>query len=322
MIKAAVFFSIGLILLIFGGDWFVDGATGIAKRFQLPELLIGATIVAIGTTLPEVMVSASGALQGHSQIAYGNALGSIICNTALISAVSVALAPSKVEKKTIVLPFIFFFAAAGIYSWAAYGDGYFSRFEGILLLIAFVLCVFMEVREAMKEKDDTEEDDDDGLAEVPLWKDILLLAIGATAIALGADYLVDNGTIIAKGMGVPESVIALTFVSLGTSLPELITAITSARKGHGLLSLGNIIGANFLNMTLVSGVSITLCPFAVPAEKLLFGMNASFVIDIPLVMIVMLILTVPPLIRGKLYRWQGILLLFIYAAYCIFQFAS
>lgn len=321
MIKAAVFFSIGLILLIFGGDWFVDGATGIAKRFQLPELLIGATIVAIGTTLPEVMVSASGALQGHSQIAYGNALGSIICNTALISAVSVALAPSKVEKKTIVLPFIFFFAAAGIYSWAAYGDGYFSRFEGILLLIAFVLCMFTEVREAMKEKNETakKEDNDE---EIPLWKDLLLLVIGAAAIALGADYLVDNGTIIAKGMGVPESVIALTFVSLGTSLPELITAITSARKGHGLLSLGNIIGANFLNMTLVSGVSITLCPFAVPAEKLLFGMNASFVIDIPLVMIVMLILTVPPLIRGRLYRWQGILLLFIYAAYCIFQFAS
>ncbi|MBR6512078.1 MAG: sodium:calcium antiporter, partial [Clostridia bacterium] len=135
------------------------------------------------------------------------------------------------------------------------------------------------------------------------------------------DLLVDNGTIIAQMVGVPESVIALTFVALGTSLPELITAITSLKKGHGALSLGNVVGANLFNLVLVSGLSMTLRPFAVPASKLLAGMNASLLVDIPVVFGVMLLMTVPALAKGKLYRWQGILLLVIYFGYCVFQFA-
>ena len=153
-----------------------------------------------------------------------------------------------------------------------------------------------------------------------LIKDIVLLVVGAALIAIGADLLVDNGTIIAEKLGVPESVIALTFVALGTSLPELVTAITSLAKGHGALSLGNIIGANLFNLVLVSGVSILLSPFTLPAGKMIAGMNASLVVDIPVMLGVMLILIVPSVIRGKLARWQGIALLSIYAAFCVFQF--
>ena len=320
MLKSCLLFALGLVMLIVGGDKFVDASTNIAKRLHVPDLLIGATVVSIGTTLPEVMVSATGALEGHPQFAYGNAIGSIICNTALIAAISIAFKPSKVSKKTLYLPVASFFIAAIFYVCCALQDGFFSRTEGIILLCMFVVYMYLQVKAAInhKSKDIVEEESQ---IESNTTKDIIFLIIGAAVIAIGARLLVDNGTIIAKGLGVPESVIALTFVALGTSLPELVTAITSLVKGHGLLSLGNIIGANLFNLVLVSGVSITLCPFKVPSDKTLFGMNASFVVDIPLMLLVMLILTIPPLIKGKLYRWQGILLLALYTGYCVFQFA-
>lgn len=318
MLLSCLLFVVGLVLLIFGGDFFVDGSTNIAKKLHIPDLLIGATIVSIGTTLPEVMVSATGALEGHSQIAYGNAIGSIICNTALICAITIAFKPAKVTKKTLYLPVTFFFVAAIFYIYCAINDGYFTRNEGLILLAMFVAYMFLQVKSALDSKNSKNEEE---LVEGKTSKDILLLVLGAAAIAVGARLLVDNGTIIAQNLGVPESVIALTFVALGTSLPELVTAITSLIKGHGLLSLGNIIGANLFNLVLVSGVAITLNPFMVPTDKTIMGMNASFIIDIPLMLTVMLILTLPPLIKGKLYRWQGILLLALYAGYCFFQFA-
>ena len=312
-------FAAGLVLLIKGGDWFVDGAVGVAHRFHLPELLIGATVVSIGTTLPEVMVSAQSAVLGHGEIAYGNAIGSIICNTALIAALTVAIRPGKVSRKALGTPVLFFFLAAVIYVGIAIFFGEFSRISGIVLLTLFVIYMIITVRQAIKSPDDdapSAEDKPDG----PFWKSILLLVIGAVLIAVGARLLVDNGTKIAEAFGVPESVIALTFVALGTSLPELVTAITSLVKGHSALSLGNIIGANLFNLVLVSGLSTTLSPFALPQEKTLAGMNASLIVDIPVMMAVMLILTVPALIRGKLSRVQGISLLAIYAAFCVFQF--
>ena len=165
-----------------------------------------------------------------------------------------------------------------------------------------------------------EEKSNDKTAESSIAMNLLSLVIGAIAIAIGADLLVDNGTLIAQALGVPESVIALTFVALGTSLPEFVTAITSLIKGHSSLSLGNIIGANLFNLVLVSGISITLAPFDIPQSAMIAGHNASLVLDIPLMFIVMLILTLPVLIRNKLSRIQGIVLLAIYAAYCIFQF--
>ena len=140
-------------------------------------------------------------------------------------------------------------------------------------------------------------------------------------IAVGANLLVDNGTIIAQKLGVPETVIALTFVALGTSLPELVTTITSLRKGHASLGIGNVIGANIFNLVLVSGISITLAPFEVPVGNTLFGYNSSLVLDIPLMLVVMSLMTLPALATKKLSRWQGVLLLCIYAAFCVVQFA-
>ena len=399
IVDEIIWFIVGLICLVKGGDWFVDGSCGIARRFHMPEILVGATVVSIGTTIPEVMVSSTAALTaGASDMAYGNAIGSIICNTALISAVTMAFRPSAVEKKSLKMPIAFFFGAAILYIGVAYATGFFSRPVGVILLAIFVsymiVCV-KQAREGMAAAkagtdgtramamdgdgevigltetpqdpessrmtdeyienvlnkvgeedeepaddvpdrslgDDTEDTADDAAEAstkaVPKKKDtkndlvwnIGRLILGAAVIAIGANLLVDNGTLIAEAAGVPQSVIALTFVALGTSLPELVTAITSLVKGHSDLSLGNVIGANLFNLVLVSGLAVTLAPFHIPVEKTIAGINASLVVDIPVMVAVMLIMCLPALIKGRIYRAQGFALLGIYAGYVIFQFA-
>lgn len=321
MLKPILLFVVGLVCLIKGGDWFVDGASALARKFKLPELLIGATVVSIGTTLPEVMVSTMSALSGHGEIAYGNAIGSVICNTALIAAITIAVKPGPADPKTLKVPVTFFYIAAAIYCVAAYFMGRFTRPVGLVMLTVFVIYMIVNVR-SMKNSPQPQSSSDEEEAEedMPIGKIVLFLVAGAALIAVGAHLLVDNGTLIAAALGVPESVIALTFVALGTSLPELVTAITSLAKGHGALSLGNVIGANVFNLVLVSGVSVTLAPFDVPQSAVFMGQNASLILEIPVMMLVMSILTIPTLIRGRLTRAQGIILLVIYAVFCFIQF--
>lgn len=342
MIIPILLLAVGFVLLIKGGDWFVDGATGIARRFHLPELLIGATVVSIGTTLPEVMVSAGAALRGSGSIAYGNAIGSIICNTALISAITIAINPGPAARKSMVLPVTFFFGAAILYCGTAYFAGTFSRVVGILLLCIFLAYMVLtvlgmkktatsagtaeleaEMEAAVCAEESSEADAADSIKsrfKDSLLKDIILLVLGAVLIAIGADLLVDNAIIVAQECGVSEKVIGLTIVALGTSLPELVTAITSLVKGHGSLSLGNIIGANLFNLVLVSGTAITINPFDIPVSGTIAGINSSLVLDIPVMLAVMIVLTIPTLFREKLARWQGIFLLGVYAAFCVLQF--
>lgn len=320
MYISVLFFALGLVLLIKGGDWFVDGATGIARRFRLPDIIVGATVVSIGTTLPEVMVSTTGALLGQGAMAYGNAIGSIICNTALIAAISVTCNPGPVNVKTMKMPVLFFFTSAAVYCLAAYGLGTFPRWLGLVMLTIFVIYLIANVRQGLRYPEETAEEAESAKTPRSLAMELVLLVIGAALIAYGANLLVEHGTIIAQKLGVPETVIALTFVALGTSLPELITTITSLKKGHASLGIGNVIGANVFNLVLVSGVAVTIAPFDVPVGKLLLGQNASLVLDIPLMLLVMLLLTVPALAKKRLSRWQGITLLCIYAAFCAFQF--
>ncbi|MBO5939550.1 MAG: calcium/sodium antiporter [Clostridia bacterium] len=379
-----VLFAIGLVMLIKGGDWFVDSASGIARRFHLPELLIGATVVSIGTTLPEVMVSAQGAMAGSGGMAYGNAVGSIICNTSLIAALTIAIKPGKAERKSMIIPVAFFFGVAAFYVTIAYTARRFERWMGFVLLALFVIYLTMTLLSMKKSQKNEIEDlpdvsaaapvEEDGEEEAPfslkglivealviavgaalmfykggmiryigiamlavflvyavirmarrrttmgMLREILFLVVGAGVIAGGANLLVDSGTAIAEAVGVPDTVIALTFVALGTSLPELVTAITSLLKGHGALSLGNIIGANLFNLVLVSGVSVAISPFDIPFSSMVAGLPSSLVIDLPVMLGVMLLMTVPALIRQKLSRVQGILLLGIYAAFCTLQF--
>lgn len=250
MLISVILFAVGLVLLIKGGDWFVDGATGIAERFRLPDIVVGATVVSIGTTLPEVMVSTTGALAGSGAMAYGNAIGSIICNTALIAAISITCNPGPVNIKSMKTPVIFFFLSAAIYCVASYFLGEFPRWLGFVMLSVFLVYIILTVRNGLKNPDltDDEEEWDDtadpkdlwseivilGVCAVliaifsslmtgvlmaalfaiylitkarfmqrakeakgpvvkPLWDDLLLLAIGAAVIAVGADFLVEHG---------------------------------------------------------------------------------------------------------------------------------
>ena len=378
MLVSVLLFAVGLVLLIKGGDWFVDGATGIAKRFNLPDIVVGATVVSIGTTLPEVMVSTTGALAGSGAMAYGNAIGSIICNTALIAAISITCNPGPVNVKSMRTPAIFFFMSAALYCFAAYVLGFFPRWLGFVMLTIFVCYMLLTVRNGLKNPDEAgEEEDEEESAGMPwagivligvvsllvalsanffettpvwfagvmaaitigfllfgskifkesdvtrqLWMELILLVAGAGIIAVGADLLVEHGQVIAIGLGVPATVVALLFVALGTSLPELVTTITSLKKGRASLGVGNVIGANVFNLALVSGVSVTLAPFAVPNENTLLntGLNLSLVLDIPVMLGVMILMILPALMKKKLSRWQGAVLLAVYVAFCICQF--
>ena len=323
MLLSVLLFAVGLVLLIKGGDWFVDGATGIAKRFNLPDIVVGATVVSIGTTLPEVMVSTTGALQGSGAMAYGNAIGSIICNTALIAAISITCNPGPVNVKSMKTPAVFFFCSAAIYCLAAYALGTFPRWLGFVMLGIFVVYMVLTVRNGMRNPDAAaEEEEEEGGKEKALWQELVLLVVGAAVIAVGANLLVEHGQIIALGLGVPETVVALLFVALGTSLPELVTTITSLKKGRASLGVGNVIGANVFNLVLVSGVAVSLAPFDVPCENTLLntGLSLSLVFDIPVMLLVMSLMIFPALTTKKLHRWQGILLLGIYAAFCVLQF--
>ena len=322
MLMSIVLFAVGLVMLIKGGDWFVDGATGIAKRFNLPDIVVGATVVSIGTTLPEVMVSTTGALQGSGAMAYGNAIGSIICNTALIAAISIVVNPGPVNVKSMKTPAMFFFASAALYCLAAYGLGTFPRWMGFVMLTIFVVYTVLTVRNGLKNPDEAGDEEEEESKDLPLWKQLVLLVVGAGVIAVGADLLVEHGQIIAIGLGVPETVVALLFVALGTSLPELVTTITSLKKGRASLGVGNVIGANVFNLVLVSGVAVSLAPFDVPCENLLLntGLNLSLVFDIPVMLGVMSLMIFPAMAKKKLGRWQGIALLAIYVAFCVCQF--
>ena len=319
-----VLIIIGFILLIKASDYFVDAATDIAKFFNISEIVIGATIVAIGTTLPETMVSVTSAIKGHGDISYGNALGSIICNTALIAATTLVFAPGPVNKKSLKMPVIFFFSSYALYViFAVFFNG-FNRISGFILFSIFIIYVCYVIKTNMKSE--TKEDEETKLNDknndngMLVLKSLLILVGSAIVIALASNLLVDNGTLIARRFGVPESVIGLTLIAFGTSLPEFSTAITSIIKGHKNLSIGNVIGANFFNIVNVTGLAAIFSPFKIPISKTINGINASLIVDIPLVLVVMLILCLPSLIKGKTEKWQGIILYIIYGLFLIYQF--
>ncbi len=317
---ALALFAFGLVFLIKGGGWFVDSASAIAKRFRVPEIIIGATVVSVGTTLPEVMVSATAAMNHNGAIAYGNAIGSIICNTALIAAMTIAIRPAPVNRKAIAMPVIFFFISAAIYLVAAYVFQRFDRWLGIVMLIVFALYMTLTIRQGFKNPVAAESHEEGAPAgESSLLLSFALLVGSAALIAIGADMLEGSSVSLATMAGIPTEVVGVTVVALCTSLPELVTAITALAKGHGALSLGNIIGANIFNLVLVSGVAVTISPFAVPQGSTLFGKNTSLVLELPLMVAVMALMTLPAIRKGKLFRWQGAALLALYSLFVLLQ---
>ena len=341
-----IYLIIGFVLLIKFADIFVDSSVNLAKYFKISEIIIGATIVSIGTTLPETLVSAVSAVKGHGSISFGNAIGSIICNTAFIAAIPIIVAPGIVDKNALKNPTRFFYVAFFVYAILAYGFGEFNRVAGIVLVLIFVIYIIVILRAhrahpysegarraspkgtSSHSLDSTHKEN---LAHkrsgAPLsaphsspLRDVLTIIASGAVIAFASNLLVDNGVIIARKFNVSESVIGITIIALGTSLPELTTAITSLVKGHGNLSLGNIIGADFMNLVSVTGIAALLNPFRVPTEKMVMGINSSFIIDIPFALFAVTLLCVPSIITGKTKRWQGVLLLVSYIIFIIYQY--
>ena len=310
MTSTVILFVIGLALICIAGDRLVDAAVAIARKMAIPQIVVGATIVSLGTTLPEILVSTTAAFGGSAAIAAGNAFGSIICNTALIAGLSQTIRPAgRVGASSLAWRSFFFFLVIGvteIYGWMknAYG-----RTFGILLLAAFVVYACLNVRLSSGEES---EEEAEGGEEVSIPKQLLILAACAALLYVGANLLVDNGILIAQTLGVPQRVIAVTFIALGTSLPELVTSLASLIKGYGNVGLGNVIGANILNLLLVIGIPAAVQ--GIPLER------QTVLVDIPLAIGAMAVLLVPILIRKKSSRIQGITLLGIYALYCIRSF--
>ena len=312
MIQTVLLFILGLILICLGGDRLVDAAVAIAKKLGIPQIVVGATIVSLGTTLPEILVSTTAAFDGSASITAGNAFGSIICNTALIAGLTQTIRPSKkIEAAAIRWRGIFFFAVLIGMNLYAYLTQKFNRPAGVVLLLLFAVYAYLNIKRAGSEGEESEEED--GKKESgPIWKHLLILVVCAVLLYFGANLLVDNGILIAEALGVPERVIAVTFIALGTSLPELVTSLVSIIKGYGNVGLGNIVGANILNMLLVIGIPSAIA--GIPLER------STILIDMPLGLLVMAVLLIPILIRNKSSRVQGIALLAIYAVYCIASF--
>ena len=313
MVQATILFMVGLILICIGGDRLVDAAVAIARKLGIPQIVVGATIVSLGTTLPEVLVSTTAAFDGSAAIAAGNAFGSIICNTALIAGLTQTIRPTKkVEVSSLLWRSGFFFAVLIAMNVYGYVTGAYGRPMGIMLLLLFGLYAYLNIRRSGSEGEDSQEEGKNQEVSVP--RQLLVLVIYAGLLYLGANLLVDNGIFIANAIGVPERVIAVTFIALGTSLPELVTSIVSLIKGYGNVGLGNVIGANILNLLLVIGIPAAV--EGIPLER------STVTVDMPLSLLVMAILLVPILVRKRSSRVQGAALLCIYVAYCILSFAQ
>ena len=309
MIGVVLLFALGLVLICLGGDRLVDAAVAIAKKLGIPQIVVGATIVSIGTTLPEVLVSTTAAFDGSAAISAGNAFGSIICNTTLIAGLVQTIRPVKgVNTKSLGWRAAFFFVT-GLIVWViGFFTGSLNNVTGIALLLAFCLYAFLNI----KFTGDADEEEDDDKDDIKLGKQLITLVICAVMLYFGAKLLVDNGIIIAETLGVPERVIAVTFIALGTSLPELMTSVMSLVKGYGSVGLGNVLGANILNLLLVMGIPSAIA--GIPLE------TSTTNVDMPLALGVMAVLILPILWKKRAFRLQGLALLAIYAVYCVASF--
>lgn len=300
-------FVVGLAIIIKGGDLFVDSATWIAKTTGIPSFIIGATIVSFATTLPELLVSAFATLDGMHDMAIGNVVGSAIVNISFILALSLIVSAKSVNRKELFITGSIMIAATITLALSTY-TGTMSRF-GTYILFAILIGYIVYNILNLKEIDEKVVNDK---VKKSVWaKKIGLFILGAIGVVIGSELLVDNGSEIASMLGVSERIIGVTIVAVGTSLPELVTTITALRKKDAGISIGNIFGANIIDLTLV----LSVCGFI--SSDLTVSKMAVFV-DMPMIILVGLIAIIPPMFTKKFQRWQGFLLISIYIIYLIF----
>lgn len=313
MIKAVLFLVVGFLLLVKGADWFVEGASSVAKKLRVPSFVIGLTIVAFGTSAPELAVSVTAALKGSNDIAIGNVVGSNIFNTLVVLGASAAITPIVVEKGMIKKDYPLSIIAAallGILSmdmilWKA-PEMTIGRMDGVILLIAFAFFMYSTVKAGMKGRTEAQNEEESSNAVMPMWKSIVIMLLGLAGIVLGGDLSVDGAKEIARAFGLSEALIGLTIVAIGTSLPELVTSIVAARKGESDIAVGNVIGSNIFNLFFILGTSATILPMNV---------SNTYLYDIAILVAVMLVTYIPIAKTKKVGRGMGVTMVLVYAAY-------
>ena len=302
-------FAVGLLCIIKGGDWFVDAATWIASVSGIPQFIIGATIVSLATTLPEILVSVMAAASGSVEMATGNAIGSVTANTGMILAISILFMPAVIQRRK-YLPKSLILLGSIVLLWVLSLSGELTIIGAVVMMALFIFFIFQNISEARKEMGEKPVDAKALVTKRSIIKNIVLFVLGAAGIVVGSRLMVDYGTIIATDiLGVPERVVSLTMVAIGTSLPELVTTISAIVKKQSALSVGNIIGANVIDMILI----LPLCSF-VMGGSLPVAWSTLWV-DLPVSLAVAVITLVPALISGKFRRWQGAAALAVYAGY-------
>lgn len=307
---------IGFILLIKGADFLVEGSSSIAKKFHIPEIIIGLTIVSIGTSMPELFVSITSAINGYSDMAVGNVIGSNICNLLLILGLSAIIKPVLFQKQTKNIEIPMSVAITVLFGIFANTNVEISKVEAFILIVMFLLfiayIIFSGLKSMEVESKDNEKVSDKGFRNSFLFN-VLLVILGIVALKYGGDFVVDGSVFIAKKFSVSDAVISLTILAIGTSLPELVTSVTAAFKGNSDIAIGNIIGSNIFNMLLIIGVSAVIKPITY---------NLGYNIQMIILMLGMLLLFSFPFIppKDKISRNNGFFLLGLYVIYMILLF--
>lgn len=297
---------IGFVLLIKGADFFVDGSSSTAKRLKVPSLIIGMTVVAMGTSLPECAVSTTASATQKNELAIANIVGSNIFNLVAICGLCALLCPLVINKSTLIKEFPFSIFLAGLLLCFGLTGSSISRIEAIIFLLIFAAFIFSMIRSAQKNRTHANEEK---YQLLPVWKCILFIVFGIAAIAVGGEMVVKSASRIARSFGMSDNLIGLTIVALGTSLPELVTSIVAAKKNEMDMALGNVIGSNIFNILFVLGIAASISPIAFITEN---------VIDIILLIAMSIMVWLMCWKRKKLIRPHGVIMLLVYTGYVIY----
>ena len=304
-------FLLGLLLIVKGGDWFLDGAVWIAEATGVPRFIIGATIVSLATTLPELTVSVTGVLQGEVDLAVGNAVGSVTANLGLILGISVLCIPSVVNRKQFNLKAILMVVGAALLTVLCW-SGTLRLLPGLLLFVIFIVYLgnnIVDARSSVQEREALPERRTTSYRQMIMK--LGMFVIGIAAIVLGSQLLINYGSERALQLGVPSSIIGVTMVAIWTSLPELVTTLTAIAKKEASMSVGNIVGANVIDLTMI----LPICS-AASGGRLTIGSQTT-ALDLPVCLLLCCVAVLPPLLKGKFYRVQGVLMLAVYAGYVV-----
>ena len=316
MIVEIILIIVGFAMLIKGADILVDGSSAIAKKMRVSEIIIGLTIVSIGTSMPELFVSTSSALQGASDISVGNIIGSNICNLLLILGLSAIIIPIKFQKQTKLIENPMSIILTLIFLVICNINQDINRIEAIVLIILFVAFLIYTIIMGKKSQDEVIlEIAKDETKQISIIKNIMFIILGIIGLKIGGDFVVNNAKIIATQLNISEKIIGLTIVAIGTSLPELVTSVTAAIKGDSDIAIGNVVGSNIFNMLLIIGVSAIIKPITY---------NVTYNLQMIILFIAMILLLIFPFIKpkDKMSRREGIIFVLLYIAYMVMLFVE